>query len=207
MVPCSIKHAVRAARPYRRRAFLSLIAGSAALLSAGCSRLGLKSSQSNPPTQQQLEAYAQQQTDLRRDVSHPNGESQEHCDQLVAAAPGVEELRLNQGAVESRRWTLVANGSEPQWTVVRAQDSSAEGWAPKPGLDKLDFQPPLEPALATRSSLFLAYAPIDNYSPEDTQKSATVREIFGAAQGNFIWRGQKYSYTMTPDLPCFARPQ
>jgi hypothetical protein len=207
MVPCSIIRAIGAAIPHRRRAFLSLIAGSAALLSAGCSHLGLKSSPSNPPTEQQLEVYAQQQTDLRRDVSHPNGESQEHCDQLATAAPGVEELRINQGVVESRQWTIVANGSEPQWTYLRAQDSSTEGWAPKPGLDKLDFPPPLEPVLATHSSLFLAYAPIDNYSASDSQRSATVSAVFGAAQGNFIWRGRKYSYTLTPDLPCFARPQ
>ncbi len=176
-------------------------------MSAGCSRLGLKSSSASPPTQQQLELYAQQQTDLRRDVSHPNGESQEHCDQLAAAAPGVEELRINQGAVESRQWTIVANGSEPQWTYLRAQGGAADGWAPKPGLDKLNFQPPLEPALATRPSVFLAYAPVYSLSPDDRQKSATASAVFGAAQGNFTWRGRKYSYTLTPELPCFARLQ
>src|ERR1700689_954360 len=43
---------------------------------------------------------------------------------------------------------------------VRAPEPDAPGWAPKPGLDKLDFQPPVEPALTGGSSHFLAYAPV-----------------------------------------------
>ena len=29
--------------------------------------------------------------------------------------------------------------------------------------------------------------------------------LFGAAQGEFTWRGKKYSYTVTPELPCFPK--
>lgn len=171
---------------------------------AGCSYFRAKPI---PPSPQQMQAYAEQQTALRNEVSQPKEELQEHCDQLALAPPGVEEIRTRQGAIESRQWNLVADGSAPRWAFARTKDASPDGWAPKPGLDKLNFQPPLEPALSSRSSVFLAYAPIDNATIDDSRKSATVREVFGAAQGNFTWRGRKYSYTLTPELPCFPQVQ
>ena len=159
----------------------------------------------NPPTQQQMEAYAAQQTALRNDASNPGEESPQHCDQLAAATPGVEELRINHGAVESRQWTLIGNGSAHRWVFVRAPDASADGWAPKPGLDKLDFQPPLEPALTAGSNHFLAYAPVQSENLAESDRSAIAREVFGSAQGEFTWRGRKYSYRLTPELPCFPQ--
>ncbi|HEY9157240.1 hypothetical protein [Candidatus Binatus sp.] len=150
-----------------------------------------------------MAAYAEQQTALRREASLPSEEPREHCDQLAMATPGVEELRNNHGSIQSRQWTLVANGSAPRWAFVRAKDGPPDGWAPKPGIAKLDFQPPLEPALTAGSSHFLAYAPVDSASFEESRKSATVREVFGAAQGRFTWRGRRYSYTLTSELPCF----
>ncbi len=181
--------------------------GCLAVASAGCFHFGVKPLPANPPTQQQLEAYAEQQTALRREASHPKAEAGEYCDQLAAATPGVEELRINHGSVESRQWTLIANGSARRWVFVRPVDGPPDGWAPKPGLDKLNFQPSLEPALTAGSSVFLAYAPIESQTLDDSQKSATEREVFGPAQGNFTWRGRKYSYTLTPELPCFPRLQ
>ncbi|MGH7924070.1 MAG: hypothetical protein ACREQH_05700, partial [Candidatus Binatus sp.] len=186
------------------RPVLSLIAGCLTFASAGCFHFLAKPIAPNPSTQQQMEAYAEQQTELRRDASHPREELRERCDQLATAAPGVEEIRTNGGTVESRQWTLVATGSAPRWTFVKAAGSSGDGWAPKPGIDKLDFQPPLEPALASRSSFFLSYAPAENQTLDESRKSAAEQEVFGAAQGNFTWHGRKYSYTLTPDLPCFA---
>ena len=88
---------------------------------------------------------------------------------------------------------------------MRTPDASAEGWAPKPGLDKLNFQPPLESSLTAGSSHFLAYAPAQSGDVAESQKSATIRDLFGAAQGEFTWRGRKYSYTVTPELPCFPQ--
>jgi hypothetical protein len=184
-----------------------LIAGCLALASFGCFHFGAKPISANPPTQQQLQAYADQQTALRADASLPKEDRQEHCDQLVSATPGVEELRINQGNVESRQWTLLGDGSEHRWVFVRAPDSSSGGWAPKPGLDKLSFQPPLEPALTAGSSHFLAYAPVQTESLDESQKSDTIREVFGTAQGEFTWRGREYSYTLTPELPCFPQLQ
>jgi hypothetical protein len=173
------------------------------LAGAGCSYFGTKPAATKPPTQQQLEAYAKEQTDLRRDVSHPNGELNEHCDELAAVTPGVEEIRTNAGVIESRQWTLVANGSARSWVYVRPVDGPPDGWAPKPGIDKLNFQPPIETSLASPGNHFVAYAPMDGSAPEDGQKSAITRELFGAAQGEFTWHGRKYSYTVAPELPCF----
>ncbi len=86
---------------------------------------------------------------------------------------------------------------------MRTKDGPPDGWAPKPGIAKLDFQPPLGPAVTAGASHFLAYAPVESDGPADAQKTAAVREVFGAAQGGFTWRGRKYSYTLTSELPCF----
>jgi hypothetical protein len=189
------------------RIILSLFAGSLTLASAGCFHSGTKPISGNPPTQQQIESYAEEQMALRNNASNPTGESQQTCDQLATATPGVEELRINQGKVESRQWTLIGNGPDHRWVFVRAPDASAGGWAPKPGLDKLDFQPPLETALTTGTSHFLAYAPVQSQSVGESEKSAAISQVFGAPQGEFTWRGRKYSYTLTPQLPCFPQLQ
>src|SRR5208282_3221709 len=105
-----------------------------------------------PPTQQQIMAYAEQQAALRKDASLL---PQEACDQLAATTPGVEELRTTHGFIESRQWMLITNGSASRWAFMRAEGGPPEGWAPKPGIAKLDFQPPLEPALTAGSSHFL----------------------------------------------------
>ncbi len=181
---------------------VSLLVGWLTLASAGCSYLH-PAPKPVAPTQQQLAAYAEQQTALRRGVSLPQEELQEACDRLAAATPGVEELRTAHGSIESRQWRLITNGSAPRWAFVRTEGGAPDGWAPKPGITKLDFHPPLEPALTAGSRHFLAYAPVESNNPQESQKSAAAREAFGAAQGGFTWRGRKYSYTLTSDLPCF----
>jgi len=173
----------------------------------GCSLFKPKPIAPIPPTQQQLASYAQEQTALRDEVSLPKEESPEHCNQLAAATPGVEELRSDRGLVESREWLLVTNGSATNWTFVKTIDGPSDGWAPKPNIDKLDFKPPLEPSLSGRPTIFLTYAPVVSNTLEDSQQAATVREVFGSAQGEFTWHGRNYSYTMTTDLPCFPRMQ
>jgi hypothetical protein len=197
----------RVSRP-RHAAVLLLLVGCLAFPSTGCFHFGAKPASANPPTQQQLQAYADQQAALRNDASFPKEYPQEYCDQLASATPGVEELRINQGgAVESRQWTLLGNGSAHRWVFVRAPDADAHGWAPKPGLDKLDFQPPVEPTLTSGSSHFLAYAPVQTEDLAESKESDSIREVFGSAQGEFTWRGRRYSYTVTPELPCFPQLQ
>ena len=191
-------------QPSPRRAGLLLLGGGLALASAGCFHSAVKPV---APTPQQMEAYSEQQTALRNEASHPTETPEEHCDQLTAATPGVEEIRINGSSIESRQWTLVSDGSAPRWAFVRTSAGPSDGWAPKPGLDKLNFQPPIETFLAGGSSEFVAYAPIDSQTVDDGQKSAAAREVFGAPQGQFSWRGRTYSYTVTPQLPCFSRMQ
>jgi len=207
MIPCFPAGAARVSGRPLRGAVLSLIVGGQILASAGCFHFAAK--KPAPPDsarEQQMAAYAQQQAALRQGTILP--ELQEHCDQLAAATPGVEEFRANHGSIESRQWTLVgSNGSAPRRAFVRAKDGPADGWAPKPGVAKLDFQPPLGPALTAGSSHFLVYAPLKSDSPDDAEKWVTVREVFGEAQGDFTWRGRKYGYTLAPALPCFPRLQ
>ncbi len=207
MIPCFPAGAACASQPRLRKAIRSLIVGYLTLASAGCFHSAAKPVPPNSATEQRMAAYTEQQTALRRDLSLPNEELREHCDQLAMATPGVEEIRNNHGSIESRQWALVANGSTPRWAVVRPKDGPPDGWAPKPGIAKLDFQPPLDSALTAGSSHFLAYAPVESHSLEDSQKSATASDSFGAAQGNFTWRGRKYSYTLTSELPCFPLVQ
>lgn len=140
----------------------------------------------------------------RRSAIGPKEELQEHCDQLARATPGLEELRMKKdGTIESRQWTLIAHDSAPRWAVVRAKNQPRDGWAPKPGLAKLDFKPPLKQALANGVSQFLAYAPIDVENYEDGQTAGTLNEVFGGAQGKFQWRGRTYGYALTRELPCY----
>ena len=202
MIPRFSAGAARVSQRPLHGALFSLIVGCLTFTSAGCSYLH-PTPQPAPPTQQQLAAYAEQETAIRGETSLPSEEPQVHCDQLAAATPGVEELRTTHGSIESRQWTLVANGAALRWAFVRGKDGAPDGWAPKPGIAKLDFQPPLEPALTAGSSHFLVYAPLESQSLEDSQKSLTVKEVFGPAQGDFTWRGRKYSYTLTSELPCF----
>jgi hypothetical protein len=130
----------------------------------------------------------------------------EHCHQLASATPGVEELRIRNGVVESRQWMLIEHDSAPRWSVSRPKNSTADGWAPKPNLAKLNFTPPLQPVLKNNPREFLAYAATQSDNYDDTQKIVTMNEVFGGIQGKFSWRGKEYGYAMSPELPCFPLP-
>jgi len=196
----------RVSRRPIHRAVLSLIAGWLILASAGCFHRAAKPVSPDFAAGQETAAHGGQHAGLGQDVNLP--ELQEHCNQLATATPGVEEFRTNQGAIESRQWTLVgSNGSAPRWAFVRAKDGPPDGWAPKPGIAKLDFRPPLAPALTAGSSHFLVYAALKPDSFEEAEKMVSMREVFGEVQGDFTWRGRKYGYILTPALPCFLRVQ
>src|SRR5277367_5061275 len=137
----TFRFAVRSARtsrpspqPSPRRGGLLLLGGCLALVSAGCFHSAVKPVAATP---QQMEAYSEQQTALRNEASHPTETPEEHCDQLTAATPGVEEIRINGSSIESRQWTLVSDGSAPRWSFVRTSAGPSDGWAPKPHLDQL----------------------------------------------------------------------
>ena len=187
-----------------RGAVLSLIVGWLILASAGCFHWSAKPVPPDFAAEHATAAHPEQQAGLRQNAILPKDQLQEHCNQLATATPGVEEFRTNQGAIESRQWTLVgSNGSAPRWAFVRAKDGPPDGWAPKPGIAKLDFRPPLAPALTAGSSHFLVYAALKPDSFEEAEKMVSMREVFGEVRGDFTWRGRKYGYALTPALPCF----
>jgi hypothetical protein len=185
------------------RNFLSVVAGSLILAAAGCSHFAAQPISANP-TQQQM-SYMAEQTALRSGVNSSNEEPPQHCDLLAGATPGVEEIRINHGVVESRQWTLIGNGPSHRWVFVRSPDAAPDGWMPKPGIDKLAFQPPLESALTPESRHFLAYVPVQTEGVAESDKSVVTRDVFGPAQGEFTWHGRKYSYRLTSELPCFPQ--
>jgi hypothetical protein len=136
----------------------------------------------------------------------PKEELQVHCEQLARSAPGLEELRMNQdGTIESRQWTLIARDSSPRWAVVRPKNQAPQGWTPKPGIGKLNFNPPIQPVLAKSKGVgqFVAYAPVDVKDYDDLEAMATLNEVFGAPQGRFQWRGRAYGYALAKELPCY----
>jgi hypothetical protein len=170
--------------------------------SAGCLHARSKSTPAGTPQAAAIGSSAQPMS--REGAIGPKEELQVHCEQLAHATPGLEELRMKKdGMIESRQWTLIAHDSAPRWALVRAKNQPRDGWAPKPGIAKLDFKPPLEPALATGFSQFLAYAPVDVENYEDAQTATTLNEVFGGAQGKFQWRGRTYGYALTRKLPCY----
>jgi hypothetical protein len=166
--------------------------------SAGCSSLWqIKPSPADTPSS------AAQPTVV---ALEPKEELQIHCEQLTRSAPGLEELRMSQnGAIESRQWTLIARDSSPRWAVVRPRNQAPQGWGPKPGIGKLKFNPPIAPTLAKSKGvgLFLAYAPMDVKNYDDLQSMATLNEVFGAPQGKFQWRGRTYGFSLAKELPCY----
>lgn len=172
--------------------------------SAGCSSYWqIKPSPEAGPSQVSPIASAAQPTVA---ALPPKEELQVHCEQLARSAPGLEELRMSQnGTIESRQWTLIARDSSPRWAVVRPRNQAPQGWGPKPGIGKLNFNPPIAPVLARSRGvgLFLAYAPIDVKNYDDLQSMATLNEVFGAPQGKFQWRGRTYGYSLAKELPCY----
>ena len=181
----------------------------ATALSAGCVAAGCSSLWTIKPSPGAAPAQASPIVSAAKPASAavvPREQLQVHCEQLAKDTPGLEELRMNNdGIVESRQWTLIARDSAPRWTVVRGKNQRPDGWAPKPGIGKLNFNPPIQPALAQSKGVgeFLAYAPVDDKNYGDLETMATLNEVFGAPQGKFQWRGRSYGYALSKVLPCY----
>jgi len=130
-------------------------------------------------------------------------DQEERCEALVGSAPDVEEVRKNKyDIIEVRQWRLV-DPSNPHWMIVQGKQAPADGWEPKPRINKLGFSPPLADQLDYGESQFLAYAPNNLDSIEDSRAMTSVTEAFGQPVGTFQWRGKTYGYTLVPQLPCF----
>lgn len=138
-----------------------------------------------------------------RHVPGPRDEQGERCDDLAADPPGVEEVRNRNGIIESREWILVPGKTAPRWEMITEPGADANGWAPKPHIARLGFNPSLASLLHDAAPRFLAYAPFTVQSVADSRKMNVVREAFGPANGTFMWRGRQYGFTIVKDLPCF----
>jgi hypothetical protein len=138
-----------------------------------------------------------------RHVPGPRDEQEQRCDELAADPPGVEEVRDHSGVIESRQWMLVPGDTAPRWEMITEKGADAKGWAPKPNLAHLGFNPPLKSLLEKDEPQFLAYAPFEVKTVADSRKMNTVRQAFGPAVGTFQWRGQRYGFALVKQLPCF----
>ena len=138
-----------------------------------------------------------------RHTPGPLEDQQERCDALVGAPPEIEEVRKNkQDVIEARQWRLV-NPQKPRWMIVPSKTGPADGWEPKPRISKLQFSPPLSEQLDYQKTQFIAYAPNNLDSVENSRAMTSITEAFGEPAGTFQWRGATYGYTMVPRLPCF----
>ncbi len=128
----------------------------------------------------------------------------ERCDELLRTAPGVEEVRKTRdGLIESRQWKIAEHEGNPSWMLVRTGDSAPDAWRPRPGINTLNFKPPLHQLLTTKEPQILAYAPADVTNPIDGEQLNSMTATFGAGMGTFEWRERTYSYVVVKELPCF----
>ncbi len=138
-----------------------------------------------------------------RHVPGPRDEQDERCDELAADPPGVEELRDHSGVIESRQWMLVPGETTPRWEMITEKGADPKGWAPKPNIAHLAFNPPLKSLLEADEPQFLAYAPFTVETVADSRKMNTLRQAFGPAVGTLQWRGKRYGFALVKQLPCF----
>jgi hypothetical protein len=130
-------------------------------------------------------------------------DQQERCDALVGAPPQIEEVRKNkEDVIEARQWRLV-NPENPRWMIVPSKTAPVDAWEPKPGISKLKFSPPLVDQLDYQKTRFIAYAPNNLDSVDNSRTMTSITEAFGEPAGTFQWRGTTYGYTMVSILPCF----
>ena len=190
------------------RIILSLIVGSLTLASAGCSHFGAKPISANPPTQQQMETYAEQQTALRNNASNPDWRN---AAKLRSARHGHARRRRTSYQPRHRReppmdayrkWLRSPLGFREGSRCLRRR-LGAEAWprqARFPTAPRTCSRGGIQPLPGLRSGP-------EPRALAESEKSAAIREVFGAPQGEFTWRGRKYSYTLTPELPCFPQLQ
>ncbi len=130
------------------------------------------------------------------------------CDQLLHAAPGVEEIRrTSDGSLESREIRLDLSGANAKWVPYREKGTSPEGWRAQSTIARLNFSPPLYGVIPEKDSRFLIYAKGVAETPQDSEQMMSVAEQSGKQAGTFKWRGKIYNYTLIDKLPCFAGPE
>jgi hypothetical protein len=127
-------------------------------------------------------------------------ERAERCDDLRDAPPAIIEVRS------------APKGAAPQWREIMLDESSVEirwaidgsdggDWRPAQNLGAMDFSPPL--TLKPASLNYLAYAPAEPQTEDETDQLNGWRAEFDANSGSFRWRDRNYVYGVVSKLPCF----
>ena len=96
---------------------------------------------------------------------------------------------------------------EPQWVSIPNPHAGATGWLQAENFTKMDFQPPLQPALTLGSSTYVAYAPADARDETEEGQLNTLNLAFAPESGTFHWNGRVYRYSAVHKLPCHPPPQ
>jgi hypothetical protein len=147
-----------------------------------------------------------------------NGEDQQAlretgvCDSLAsgfaAEVPQLVELRTDKaGSTRYRDLALGGTEVDPQWVPMPNPHADATGWIPAGNFVKLDFQPPLQPALTPGSVTYVAYAPADARDATGEGQLKALNQSFGPEFGSFRSNGRVYRYSAVHQLPCLPPPQ
>ncbi|HTY55144.1 MAG TPA: hypothetical protein VMB26_08090 [Candidatus Binataceae bacterium] len=129
------------------------------------------------------------------------------CQQLLTALPYIAEVRAQPGqAPRIRQMTIGVVKGEQRWTVVHDADSDGNGWRTESALTQLDFNPPLESALASTKSRYMITAPADPTNQAEANQLMTFTLAFGPRVGTYDWNGKRYEYSVTRKLPCLPAP-
>jgi len=134
------------------------------------------------------------------------------CDDLgseySSKIPLLVELRTDKaGITRYRALSLGGTEMDPQWVPTPNQHADASGWLQAVNFTKMDFQPPLQPALTPDSSTYVAYAPADARGETEEGQLKTLNSAFGPESGTFHWNGRVYRYSALHKLPCHPPPQ
>ena len=136
-----------------------------------------------------------------------NDPTSAECQQLMSALPYIAEVRAapNQPAL-LRQLTIGVVKGEQRWTVIREQGSDGNGWRIENAISQLNFNPPLESALASTKSRYMIAAPADPADTREANQLMTFTLAFGPRIGTYEWNGKRYEYAVAKKLPCLPDP-
>jgi hypothetical protein len=115
---------------------------------------------------------------------------------------GMIELRKDAtGAPQYRDLGIDDSSGELKWIPVTSADTGPDGWRPAVNFTKMDFRPPLAPAIPARGTRYLAYAPQEAQSKAEQEGIDSFGDFFGDPVGTFRWNGRIYNYWLPEELP------
>ncbi len=129
------------------------------------------------------------------------------CQQLLLAVPYIAEIRTESDqTAKLRQWTIGMVKGEQRWTVVHDPGTDGKGWRSEASLSQLNFNPPLETALAATKSRYMIAAPADPASALEANQLLSFTIVFGPRVGTYDWNGKRYEYAVANKLPCVPGP-